>query len=72
MSRLADLLRRYAHLQRPLSLRHLEDVLRQEKFTGPVTYHYQDGVPKRIEAGKPLTVEILPTDTERDLTTAKG
>lgn len=66
-TRLVALLNRYAHLQQPISLRYVADLLRQERFTGPVTFHYVGGIPRRIEAGRPLTVELAPAPVDSSL-----
>lgn len=42
----------------PISLKHAEDLLRQARFDGPVTVHWRDGIPRKIELGKPVTVEL--------------
>lgn len=74
-TRLTTLLQKYAHLQRPISLKHIEDLLRQEKFTGSITFHYRGGTPLRVEAGRPLTVPLLTEgggcQQAEDLTTEK-
>lgn len=44
----------------PISYAHAEELLRQAKFDGPVTVHWRGGVPRRIELGKPLTVDLAP------------
>jgi hypothetical protein len=58
MSRLTDLLQRYADHHQPIDLRVLEAVIRKEKLTGSLTLHYQNGEPKRLEAGKPIQVDV--------------
>ncbi len=65
---LIEILRRYAGGAPPPSLQHVEDLLRQAKFDGPVTVHYRCGIPRRIEAGKPVTLEL----SEGDLTGSSG
>lgn len=60
MSRLTDLLARYADRHQPIDLRLLESIIRQEKLTGTLTLHYRNGEPKLLEAGKPVQVAIEP------------
>jgi hypothetical protein len=62
MSRLTDLLSRYAHHQRPLDLRLLESIIRDEKYTGSLVQHYRNGQLKLIEAGRPIVVEVEQPD----------
>jgi hypothetical protein len=79
-TRLAAFLRRYASLQQAISLRAFEDLLRRERYTGAVTYHYRNGVALRVEAGRPLTVGLLtegeaapiPGKLAEDLTSTKS
>jgi hypothetical protein len=42
----------------PISLRHLEDVLRQARFNGAITYHYRSGIAVQAETGKPIRVAL--------------
>ncbi len=60
MSRLTDLLQRYAARHQPIDLRLLDAVIRQERYTGSLTLHYRSGQPKLLEAGKPIVVEVEP------------
>ncbi|PYQ25622.1 MAG: hypothetical protein DMF56_26885 [Acidobacteria bacterium] len=60
MSRLTDLLQRYAARHQPIDLRLLDSVIRQERYTGSLTLHYRSGQPKLLEAGKPIVVEVEP------------
>ena len=71
MSRLTDLLARYASRHQPIDLRLLDAVIRKERFTGSLTLHYRSGQPKLLEAGKPIVVEVEETpahDHTSDLT----
>ena len=58
MSRLTDLLQRYATRHQPIDLRLLESIIRREKLTGSLTLHYRNGEPKLLEAGRTVQVEI--------------
>lgn len=69
---LTSLLLRYAHRQQPISLKHVEDVLRQTRFTGDITFHYRNGMPLRIEAGRPLTVLLLTEGEKEDACRQQG
>jgi hypothetical protein len=74
MSRLTDLLARYASHRQPIDLRLLEHIIRQEKLTGSLTIHYRGGEPKLLEAGKPIVVEVEPDRThasDQNLTPAR-
>jgi hypothetical protein len=62
MSRLTDLLQRHATHHQPIDLRLLAAVIRQERYTGQLTLHYRNGQPKLLETGKPIVVEVEPTD----------
>lgn len=42
----------------PISFKYAEDLLRQAKFDGPVTVHWRGGIPRRIEVGRPVSVEL--------------
>jgi GAF domain-containing protein len=74
MSRLTDLLARYAAHHQPIDLRLVESIIRQEKLTGSLTIHYRHGQPKLLEAGKPIVVEVEPDSThpaDQNLTPAR-
>lgn len=58
MSRLEQLLLPYLRGQEVISLTKVEDLLRQVRFDGPVTIHYRGGVPRCIEAGKPIILKL--------------
>ncbi len=66
MSRLTDLLSRYAARHQPIDLRLLDTVIRQERYTGSLTLHYRSGLPKLLEAGKPIVVEVESPDAPAD------
>lgn len=61
MSRLEEIIRKYQTGAEgaPLSRLLVEDLLRQSRYTGPVVTHWRNGVPCTIEAGKPVTVDIV-------------
>lgn len=62
MSTLEALIERYRKDQpagaAPISYKHVEDLLRQAKFDGSVTVHWRGGIPRRIEAGKPIAIDL--------------
>ncbi len=60
VSRLTDLLTRYANHHQPIDLRLLESIIRTEKLTGSLLIHYRNGEPRLLEAGKPIQVEVEP------------
>ena len=42
----------------PISYKHAEELLRQARFDGSVVVHWRGGIPRRIEVGRPVTVEL--------------
>lgn len=67
MTTIEEMIRRGAGAVGPISLRFAEDLLRQAKFNGPITVHYRDGIPQKLELGRPVVVALSPPAAQEPL-----
>lgn len=68
MSRLTDLLTRFSLTGQCISRDHIFDLARQEQFTGYIGFHFRDGIPRRVESGRPVQVDLALEEHRTPLT----
>lgn len=55
-----DFMRFLSRIEQVSDPQDIFDLARQQKFDGPVTFHFQGGVPRAVEAGRPVHIPIVP------------